>query len=145
MQEEILTFVDDVPVCAFASVSCHDSLDVSRHNLDQRSIVESTVRDPSWKLRVPDEGMATHLFSVLSSKVGDLISASPVPLTTVGLDSIPFHGVLGSDGAKFGATDETLFGVVVADSERSTKVFLALCNHSGIERLGLTSFQSRGR
>jgi len=54
------TFVDDIPVRAFALVPGHECGDVVLHNTDQRCVV-GDLADPRGQLTIPDQCVAAKL------------------------------------------------------------------------------------
>lgn len=58
----IQRLVDHVPVVAPALVPAHNLVDVVRHDVDQRRVVEVAIGHPARQLRVPDERMAAYVY-----------------------------------------------------------------------------------
>ena len=132
-----LTFVNHIPVVALPLVAPHDRVDVVRHDLDQRRVVEVAVGYPVGQLRVPDEGVAAQVLLVLRRPVDVLVGGAKVELAAVRLGLVPFLGVLGRDGAEF-ALDDVLLLLVVANGQRGADVFAAGGHHGGVEGLDLS-------
>jgi hypothetical protein len=138
----LLTFIDDIPVGATASVPPHDLVDVVLHHRLQRLVVPVPVGHPARQLTVPNERVATQLVPAGRGSVGMLVRAVPVELILVRLDSIPLHGVLGRDGTKVILVVENVaLGAVVAHRHGRAKVRLASGHHGSLEASGLARGQ----
>ena len=58
------SLIDDIPRVALRAPVRDQIRDVVGHDLDQGSVVPSTGREPSWKLVVPHEDVATSNLTV---------------------------------------------------------------------------------
>jgi hypothetical protein len=141
--QNLHTFINDVPVGAFALVSSHDGLNMVLHDAHEGSVVVDLV-DPVGQLRVPDQSMAAHLLAILGCKVGDLVGVTEAELSTIWLCCVPLHRILRCDAAEF-RLDEVRLGVVIANRQRSTNVRATTRNHCSLKSRSLTRLKAEGR
>jgi len=87
--------------------------------------------------------MAAQLLAILGRPVGDLVSAAPGELPTVGLDGIPLHGIFRRDAAKLVLVpDDALLGIVISNGQCSADVLLPFGDGSGVEAIGLADIDA---
>lgn len=94
------TFIDDIPLRAFALVASGYFLDVVLHDGNQRLVVEPALANPSGQLRMPDKRVATQLFLVLVREIDNRVGTCKGKVVAGGLGGLPFHCVFGSDGVE---------------------------------------------
>jgi len=142
----VKSLVDDIPVCALALVTAHDSIDVVAHDRLQGLVVPVAVGNPTGKLAVPNKSVAAKLHAARGSGVGMLVSGSPVELATVGLDGLPLHGILGSERAEFAlGVENSVLLTVTADGDGCAEVLLASSLHGVVKASSLTRFDIAGQ
>jgi hypothetical protein len=118
--------VDHVPLQDLALVAASDVGNVVLDHRGEGGLVVD-VLNPLGELRVPEEGVATHLLAILGGKVDNLIGAVEVELrmeseldfpsddttylSTVGLSSIPLQAVLGRELTEISLDDGSVLAV----------------------------------
>jgi hypothetical protein len=130
----VLTRIDNIPGVAPSFVSPYDLFDVIFHNTKQRSIVESAVGYPAWKLLVPDKSMAAEILVILNSVVDDLIGIVPAELTAVWLRGNPFLRVFGCNRSEFVIiVDDIHLLAIVSPSQGGPDIRSPFCTDGSIK------------
>jgi hypothetical protein len=89
----IQDLIDDIPSITLALEMASDVGDVILEGADHSGAIIN-LRHPAWKLRVPQQGMASHELSILFCEAHSLICVVVIELILVRLRRIPFHAVL---------------------------------------------------
>lgn len=115
--------------------------DVVLDDSGQSSLVLD-VGNPSRELRVPQGSMASDELAIGGGEVCHGVSAAEGESVTRRLDSVPLHGVLGSQLAKVSLDDCNLLGIVdEVWVDDVTPVLLAFGNEGCVERLDLAGVE----